>query len=113
MVVAKISQAFPLNISSILCELINFHFKLLKYYKKNNLSEQRIISNNKLNKNDVLSSLAEIAMDNYVCRWEYMVSSDTGNTKIGGNKLRTYRMLKTEFKTEAYVKCILSLRGHK
>ena len=36
-----------------------------------------------------------------------MVSSDTGSTKIGGNKLRTYRMLKTEFKTEAYVKCIL------
>ena len=36
-----------------------------------------------------------------------MISSDTGRTKIGGNKLRTYRMVKTEFETEAYVKCIL------
>ena len=46
-------------------------------------------------------------MNNYVSTWENMVSSNTGSTKIGGNKLRTYRMLKTEFKTEAYVKCIL------
>ena len=82
-------------------------WKVLKYYKKNNLSDQRIISNNKLNKNDVLSRVAEIAMNNYVSRWENMVSSDTGSTTIGGNKLRTYRMLKTEFKTEAYVECIL------
>ena len=36
-----------------------------------------------------------------------MISSDIGSTKTGGNKLRTYRMLKTEFETEAYVKCIL------
>ena len=85
----------------------NLIWKVLKYYKKNNLSDQCIISNNKLNKNDVLSRVAEIAMNNYVSRWENMVSSDTGSTKIGGNKLRTYRMLKTEFKTEAYVKCIL------
>ena len=55
----------------------------------------------------MLSRVAEIAMNNYVSRWENMVSSDTGSTKIGGNKLRTYRMLKTEFKTETYAKCIL------
>ena len=79
----------------------------MKYYKKNNLSDQRFISNNKLNKNDVLSRVTEIAMNNYVSTWENMVSYDTGSTKIGGNKLRTYRMVKTEFETEAYVKCIL------
>ena len=38
---------------------------------------------------------------------ENMVSSDTGSAEIGGNKLRIYRMVKTEFETEAYVKCIL------
>ena len=54
----------------------------------------------------VCSNLTEIAMNNYVSTWENMVSSDTGSTKIGGNKLRTYRMVKTEFKTEEYVKCI-------
>ena len=54
-----------------------------------------------------ISRVTEIAMNNYVSTWENMVSSDTGSTKIGGNKLRTYRMVKTEFETEAYVKCIL------
>ena len=43
-------------------------------------------------------------MNNYVSTWENMVSSNTGTTKIGGSKLRTYRMLKTEFKTESYMK---------
>ena len=73
------------------------------------MSDQRFLSNNKLNKNDVLSRVTEIAMNNYVSTWENMVSSDTGShgTKIRGNKLRTYRMIKTEFETEAYVKCIL------
>ena len=85
----------------------NLIWKVLKYYKKNSLSDQRIISNNKLNKNDMLSRVTEIAINNYVSTWENMVSSDTGSTKLGGNKLRTYRMVKTEFKTEAYVKCIL------
>ena len=71
------------------------------------MSDQRIKSNNKLNKNDVLNRVTEIAMNNYKSAWENMVSSDTSSTKIGGNKLRTHGMVKTEFKTEAYVKCIL------
>ena len=85
----------------------NLIWKVLKYYKKNNLSDQRFITNNNLNKNDVLRRVTEIAMNNYVSTFENMISSDTGSTKIGGNKLRTYRMVKTEFETEAYVKCIL------
>ena len=43
--------------------------------------------------------MTEIAMNNYASTWENMISSDTGRTKIGGNKLRTYRMVKTEFET--------------
>ena len=46
-------------------------------------------------------------MNNYVYTWENMVSSNVDSAKIIGNKLRTYRMLKREFKTEAYVKCNL------
>ena len=40
----------------------NLIWKVLKYYKKNGLSDQRIISNNKLNKNDMLSRVTEIAI---------------------------------------------------
>ena len=45
----------------------------------------------------MLSRVTEIAINNYVSTWENMVSSDTCSTKLGGNKLRTYRMVKTEF----------------
>ena len=85
----------------------NRTWKVLKYYKMNNLSDQWIISNNKLNKNDALSKVTEIAVKNYVFIWENMVSCNTDSTNTGGNKLRTYRMLKTEFKTEASVTCIM------
>ena len=59
----------------------NLIWKVLKYYKKNNLSDQRFISKNKLNKNDVLSRVTEIAMNNYVSTWENIISFDTGKTK--------------------------------
>ena len=63
----------------------NLIWKVLKYYKKNNLNDQRIISNNKLNKDDALSKfiVTEVAMKNYVSTFENMVSSNIVSTEIG------------------------------
>ena len=44
----------------------NLIWKVFNYYKKNNLSDQQIVDNNKLNKNDTLSIVTEVANEQFM-----------------------------------------------
>ena len=42
--------------------------------------------------------------------WEYALNSDSSRHGNGGNKLRTYRLFKSELKVEDYCKIVLPLK---
>jgi hypothetical protein len=84
----------------------NSIWKTLHYFKEKRLQdfldpEQRV------DKKDAVNQITLTTMDEISNEWKESVTSNKGKTKVGGNKLRTYCLLKSEFKTEPYVKCIL------
>lgn len=62
----------------------------------------RIVSRIKFT-SDIVNSL----MANFVSEWQTLVSSESGKTGSGRNKLRTYRLFKSEYKPENYCKLLM------
>ena len=58
----------------------------------------------------LLDGIAAVMHDQYVKKWRACIANATGPSGRGGNKLRTYRILKSEFETEHYCKLIMPLR---
>ena len=46
-------------------------------------------------------------MDIYVNEWKQQINAVTGRNGVCGNKLRTYKLFKQEFKTESYVNLLI------
>ena len=65
--------------------------------------------NNSVNRNKFIDIIHEKLMSVYIAEWESNVNQITGVRGIGRNKLRTYRLFKTEFKTEQYCKFMLPM----
>jgi hypothetical protein len=77
--------------------------EILKSYNLNNYTSiEHYICKQKL-----VDSIKRAALDRFKCQWSDTVNKVQARTGNGGNKLRTYKLFKTEFKTESYVKMIL------
>ena len=79
----------------------NWVFKTMKYFRENGLRHLCNI-NNGLDKNSVVNEVFNVAFDKYQSEWKKEISKENGK-RCGGNKLRTYCKMKTEYVTESYV----------
>ena len=60
-------------------------------------------------KKALISDTEEAMMLDFIAEWSLTVRRESGRTRNGRNKLRTYRLFKSEYKTEAYCKLLLPL----
>ena len=48
-------------------------------------------------------------MNNYVADWHNSINRESGRSGVGRNKLRTYRLFKTEYETENYCRLLMAV----
>jgi len=87
----------------------NALWNIAQFFKQNDMTEFLNI-NNMIDKNDIIYRTRISSMEKYVSKWSEIIESECGSTRNGGNKLRTYRLMKTEYRTEKYVTTILGKR---
>ena len=94
------------NVSGNGCK--NWCFKVVTKLREINLINQIDNPNRDIVKNAVISSL----LDQYKSDWIQDINPESAIRGFGRNKLRTYRLFKTEFKTESYLYCPMT-RAHR
>ena len=94
------------NVSGNCCK--NRCFKVATKLREINLINQIDSPNRNIVKNAVISSL----LDQYKSDWIQDINRESAMRGLGRNKLRTYRLFKTEFKTESYLYCPMT-RAHR
>ena len=57
------------------------------------------------------SNLSDKMMHKFTEEWSSTLNTDTSRRGNGGNKLRTYKLFKSEFKVEDYCKMLLPLKN--
>ena len=57
-----------------------------------------------------VSTISSVIFNDYVTKWFNRINSDTGPSRRGGNKLRLYKCVKSDFEPEQYCKLILPPR---
>ena len=56
------------------------------------------------------NNISDKMMEKFEADWSIMLNTDSSRRGNGGNKLRTYKLFKTEFKVEEYCKILLPLK---
>ena len=79
----------------------NWCFNVLTKLREIGLTNQLENPNKNIVKNAVISYM----FDQYKSGWLRDINRETASRGLGRNKLRTYRLFKTEFKTESYLYC--------
>ena len=59
-----------------------------------------------------VKTVSDGLMEQFTEQWQKIIMNETGTSKKGRNKLRTYRKFKCEFETELYISAIMP-RGHR
>jgi len=86
-------------------------WKTIQFFKINRL-ECLITSTGRLDKNHSLKLVSNVATSNFKTKWKKVISAEKSSRGSGGNKLRTYNLIKKEFETESYVMNVLG-RKHR
>ena len=84
----------------------NWCFHIDKTLQKTDINLSIDIFYNKVHRQSIIETLRNVMFTDYKTEWKNKVSSNVSIAKYtGGNKLRTYKMFKHSYETEAYVKC--------
>lgn len=86
----------------------NWGFKVKEQFKEYGLTQFCDISNHI--PRSFPKSFSDKMMDKFRTDWSSTLNNDTSRRGKGGNKLRTYRLFKSEFKVEDYCKLLLPLK---
>lgn len=68
------------------------------------------INNTAINLRTFQLKTQEALMNKHVHEWKAQINSESGRSGKGRNKLRTYKLFKTEYKTEDYCKIFLPIK---
>lgn len=80
----------------------NWHWHVCHSFKAYGLSDLEDI-NQHMDKRSSVINVANIVFQNYIENWHCILNSERGNSRRQGNKLRTYKIFKTNFGCEQYV----------
>lgn len=86
----------------------NWIYKCVHYFRKHDLVYMSNILNYDVNHS--LQRFDEYVYALYIDKWKAELARETAKRGTGGNKLRTYKLFKEEFETEAYVTQIMPPR---
>lgn len=100
---SKVFQ-FCFNQASSKCK--NWQYRVCEIFKKHNLDVYSTMNNNVCKKR-MVDDIKKKMFEQFHYNWNETINRDTARYGNGGNKLRTYKTFKNEFKTEHYVKIIL------
>jgi hypothetical protein len=84
----------------------NWIYRIIEMLKSYNLDNFTAIENYICKKN-LVNSIKIAALDRFKGQWSETINTAHSRSGNGGNKLRTYKLFKQEFKAESYVKMIL------
>ena len=84
----------------------NHNFLVKEKFKKAGLESFCNIREN-FSRNALISQVIEATKTEFVDDWFNTVNSESGRSGNGRNKLRTYRLFKSEFKVETYCKLLM------
>ena len=71
-----------------------------------------VVDSNAISKRFVKAEIQGRVRNETIEKWQQELSRNSARRAEGGNKLQSYRVFKTEYKTENYLTCLL-LRRHR
>ena len=86
------------------CKNHNFHVK--ENFRKLGFEQFSDIRGS-FSRNTLISNVAEALTNDFFADWYNTINSESGRNGNGRNKLRTYRLFKSEYKIENYCKFLL------
>ena len=81
----------------------NWNFRVKTSFQQAGIYMENLRTSGRVLKERIFSHYCE----QFKIDWTNQVNRDTARNGNGGNKLRQYRTLKTEYKTETYVTCLM------
>ena len=96
------------NKASVRCK--NWFFNVKSNFDKLELSYLFDINNTTIGKSHIIDSVNKKMMNVCISEWKSNITRISGVSGSGRNKLRTYKLYKSEYSTEQYCKMVLPLK---